>query len=102
MTASSGGFFYGFLKGAQRTGPHLVEVRAETGDAFWVELVEPARSCFGIGHQAHILEYLEVLRNCGTSYGKHACELVDGDGPCRELLKDGHAGCVGERIESGL
>jgi hypothetical protein len=77
-------------------------VRAQTGYAFRVELVEPARSCFGVGHEAYILQHFEVLRNSGTRNGEQARELIDRDRPTGELLKDGHTGCVGERIESGL
>lgn len=85
MTTSSSGFFHGFLKGAERPCPHLIEVRTQPGYAFRVELIEPACSCFGVGHEAHIFEHLEVLGYCGTRYGEHARELVDGDGSRGEL-----------------
>jgi hypothetical protein len=102
MTISSGWFFYDFLKGAERPGPHLIEVRAQTRHALRIELVEPARACLGIGHKAHILQYLEVLRNSRTRDREHPREFVHGDGPGGELLKDRHPGWVGEGIKPGL
>jgi hypothetical protein len=102
MTISSGGFLYGFLKGAERPGPHLIEVRAQTGHPLRIELIEPARACFGIGHKAHILQHFEVLRNSRTRNWEHPRELVHGDGPSGELLKDRHPRRIGEGIEPGL
>ena len=89
---SSGGFFYGFLKGAERLCPHLVEVRAQTGHAFRIELVKPARAYLGVGHEPHILQNLEVLRNGRTRDRKHPREFIDGERAGRDLLKDCHPG----------
>jgi len=102
MTTSWRGFFYGFLKGAKRPGPHLIEVRAQTGHALRIELVKPARACFGIGHEPHILQYLQVLRNSRTRDRQHPRQFVHGDGLGRELLKNRHPRRIGERIEPGL
>ena len=100
--SSSGGFFYGFLKGAQRPCPHLIEVRAEPRHALRIELVKPARACLGIGHEPHILQYLQVLRNSGTRDREHARQFIDGDGPGGKLLKNRHPRGIGKCIESGL
>jgi len=98
MTISSGGFFYGLLKGAERPGPHLVEVRAQSGHALRIELVNPARACLGIGHEPHILQHLQVLRNSRTRYRKHPREFIHCYRPGGELLKDRHPGRIGKRI----
>jgi len=92
MTSSSRGFFYGFLKGAERPGPHLIEVRSQTGHTLRIELIKPARACLGIGHEPHILQYLQVLRNSRTRDREHTRQFVHGDRPGRKLLKDRHPG----------
>ena len=90
--SSSGGFFRGFLKGAERPGPHLIEVRAQTGHTLRIELIKPARACLGIGHEPHILQYLQVLRNSRARDWEHPRQFVHGDRAGRELLKDRHPG----------
>jgi hypothetical protein len=90
------------LKGSQRACPHLVEVCSQPCHAFRIELVEAARSCLGVGHKAHVLQYLQVLRNSRTRNRQHACKLAYGNRPGGELLKYRHACCIGERIKSGL
>ena len=99
---SSAFFFCCLLKGAERPCPHLIEVRSQPGHSLGIELIKPARSCLGVGHEAHILQYLEVLRYCGTRNREHAGELVHRNGAGRELLKDRHPSCIGESIEPGL
>jgi hypothetical protein len=71
-------FFGGDLKVGESFGPHLVEVRAETGDTLGVELVEATRAGAGVEDQACIFEDLEVLGDSGTADGESASELVHG------------------------
>lgn len=80
----------------------MVKVCAKASEAFGVETVEAASADPCIEHEADVFEHLEVLRHSGTGYRKRAGDLVDGHGPAREPLKDGHAGAIGEGIESGL
>jgi hypothetical protein len=96
------GFFGDGLKGAHGLGPHLVEVGAEAGDAFGIELIETAGSLAGAGDEARVFEDFEVLGDGGAGDGELAGQLIDGDGAGGELLKDGHSGLVAEGVETGL
>src|ERR1700733_3201004 len=88
-------FFFGCcLKGAQRLGPHLVEVRAQPCHALRIQLIEPPRSGLAVGHQTGILEYAQVLRDRGTADRQGASQLVHGSWTGRQLLKDRHARAI--------
>src|SRR3954470_10010855 len=52
MLFSRGRLFRGGLKCAHGACPHLVEVRAQAGHAHRVELIQAARTGFGVCHQA--------------------------------------------------
>ena len=90
------------LKGAQRLGPHPVEVRTQPGHALGMQLVEAPRSGFAVGDQPGILEHTEVLRDRGTADRQRLRQLVDGNRTAREFLKDRHAGSIAQGVESGL
>jgi hypothetical protein len=77
-------------------------VRAEAGETVRVKTVEAARTRSGIKHEADIFEDLEVLRHGGAGDGKRSGNLVDGHGSVSEPLEDGHAGAIGESVQSGL
>jgi hypothetical protein len=96
------GCFGDGLKGAHGLGPQLVEVGAQAGDAFRVELVEAAGPGASVGDEAGGFEDLEVLGDGWAGDGKLAGELMDGDGAGGELPENGHAGLVTEGIQSGL
>ena len=75
---------------------------AQPGDAFGIELVEPARASLGIRDQPRFFENAEMLRNRRSADRQHARQFVHGNGPAGELLKDRHAGCVAKGVQSGL
>ncbi len=96
------GIFRNSLKGAHRLGPHLVEVGAQARNAFGIQLVKPACSGPGVGHQAGILQHAQMLRYGGAADGQSSRQFVHGNRSRRELLKDGHAGGIAQCIKSGL
>lgn len=102
MLVSKGWFFCCLLKGTECFCPHLIEMRAQPGNTGGVQLIEAPRTGFAVEDEACVLEHLEMLRYSGAGNGKGAREIVDGDGPGGQLLKDGHAGGITEGIEPGF
>jgi hypothetical protein len=102
MSFSVGDLFDRGLKCAHGLRPHLVEVSAQPGDAFWIQLVDAAGSCPAVCDQSRVFEDAQVLGDRWTADGKIAGKFIDGDGPASELLEDGHAGRVAEGVEAGL
>jgi hypothetical protein len=102
MRFSNCWFFRSSLEGAECFRPHLVEVRAQPGHAFRVELIESPGSGAAIHNEARILEHLEMLRDRGTGDRHGVGKLVDGKRPGSQLLKDSHAGSIPQGIETGL
>src|ERR1700733_5280866 len=90
------------LKGAQRLGPHPVEVCTQPCHSLGMQLVEAPRSGFAVGDQPGILEHPEVLRHRGTADWQRLSQFVDGNRAARELLKDRHAGSIAQGVETGL
>ena len=75
---------------------------SEASDTFGIQLVNVAGSFSTVRHEARIFQYLQVLGNSGPAHGQGAGQLIDSDGARGQFLKDGHAGCVGKGIQSGL
>ena len=82
--------------------PELVEVSAQAGDAFRIQLVEAAGSCPAVGHQSRVFEDAQMLGDRGAADGEGTGQFVHGYGAARELVEDGHAGGVPEGIKSVL
>ena len=80
----------------------MVEVLTQARDAGGIELVEPAGAVLGVSDESGIFENAQMLRNGGAADGQGLSQFVDGDGSGSELLKDGHACGITERVEAGL
>jgi len=70
--------------------------------AFWIELVNAARSGLCIANQARIFEHAQVLRNRRPAYRQHSSQFIHRHRPGGQLLEDGHAGGIPQGFESGL
>ena len=79
--------------------PELVEVRTQALDTGWVHTVDPSRARGVIDHQMSLLEHAQVLGNGRARNRKRASELTDGLRTRQELLEDGAAGGIAERLE---
>ena len=77
-------------------------MRAEAGDAFGIEAIETACPGAMVCDQACLFQHLEVLRDGRPGDRQLLGDFVDGKRSCGQLLKDGHAGRVGEGIEASL
>src|SRR5580658_6946048 len=84
-------FFRCCLKGAERLGPHLVEVGAQPRHSLGIQLIQPPRSGLAGGQQGGVLEHTQVLRSRGTADRQGAREIAYGGWRAGELLKDRHA-----------
>ena len=102
MVPSGGALFSGLLKSVQCSVPHLIEVGAKARNALSIELIEPASSIFDIGDETDILENFEMLRDCWARNGHDTRKFINGDRAIGQLLEDGHARGVGERVDTGL
>ena len=77
-------------------------MRAQPLDPLGVKLIEPAGAGAMVYNQTRLFQDLEVLRDCRPGDGQVLGDLIDSERPGRQLLKDGHAGRVGEGIEASL
>jgi hypothetical protein len=101
--AISGGWIFGNgLKLVHGLLPHLVEMRAQAGDAFRGEAIVTAGSRFAIENQAGILEHAQMLRDGRAAHRESAGEFIHRQWTGGQLLEDGHAGGVSDGIKSGL
>jgi hypothetical protein len=101
--AISGGWIFGNgLKLVHGLLPHLVEMRAQAGNAFRGEAIVTAGSRFAIENQAGILEHAQVLGDGRAADRKGAGQLIHREGTGGKLLEDGHAGGISDGVESGL
>jgi hypothetical protein len=101
--AISGGWIFGNgLKLVHRLLPHLVEMGAQTGDAFGGKAIVAAGSGLAVENQPGVFKHAQVLRDGWPADGEGAGEFVDGQRTGGELLEDGHAGGVPDGIKSGL
>jgi len=90
------------LKCAHGFLPHLVEMSAQTGNAFRIQPVKAAGSGLRIGHQARVFQYAQVLGDRWTADGQEPGQLIHGDGSAGQLLEDGHACRVCQGVQAGL
>jgi hypothetical protein len=102
MVFSVGDLFDRALKCAHGLTPDPIEMSAQAGDAFRIQLVEAASSGSAVGHQSRIFQYAQVLGDRGTADWQASRQLIDGQRAAGEPLEDGHAGRIAEGIQSGL
>jgi len=95
-------FFRCSLKGAQRLGPHLVEVGTQPCHSLGIQLVQPPRSGPAVGHQPCILQHTKVLGDRWTAHRQRPSQFIYGSRPAREFLKDGHTRGIAQCVEPGL
>jgi hypothetical protein len=101
--AISGGWIFGnSLKLVHGLLPHLVEVCAQAGDAFWGKPIVATGSGLAVENQAGIFKYAQVLRDGWAADGQGAGQFVDGQGTAGKFLEDGHAGGIPDGIKAGL
>ena len=75
---------------------------AQQGQAFGIELVNPARAFATIAHQARFLEHAKVLGDGGAGDREARGNLVHRERLVAQHLEDGQPGVIAQSSQSAL
>jgi hypothetical protein len=89
--------FDGLFEACESATPKLIKLGPELVETFRVDLIDAAVAVWPVGHEAGVLEHLEVLRHRGPTHRELAGKLADGARPACEPAEDRSAGAIAER-----